>query len=222
MNAGDFHTQHVFGLWVAPDFNDPSRYSPYLMQGGIDLPDRDYYLSDKPEMAAIRAKYQAHLVAMLKLAGIADAEGRASRTIALERKIAQVHVSQEDSEDVHKANNPWAMDEFARRAPGLDWAAFFGAAGLKGQGRIIVWQPTAITGIRRARGAASRSTPGRSCSSPPCARARAAVPPGGVRRRGLRLLRQGALGDARESRAMEAGRERDQRRARRRGGPRST
>ncbi|HWF86337.1 MAG TPA: M13 family metallopeptidase, partial [Vicinamibacterales bacterium] len=59
---------------------------------------------------------------------------------------ATTHVSRADSEEVHKANNPWSRDDFHTKAPGLDWAAFFKAAGLDAQPQVIVWQPAAITG----------------------------------------------------------------------------
>ena len=46
LNNTNFHTANIFGLWVAPSFNDPDHYAPYLLQGGLELPNRDYYLSD--------------------------------------------------------------------------------------------------------------------------------------------------------------------------------
>jgi putative endopeptidase len=145
LNNTNFHTANLFGVWVAPGFNDPDHYTPYLMQGGDQLPSRDYYLTDSARMKGIREKYVAHVAAMLKLAGYADAEARAQRVMALETKIAQVQISLAASEDIKKANNVWQMGEFGTKAPGLDWAAYFGAAGLGQQASFIVWQPTAVT-----------------------------------------------------------------------------
>jgi putative endopeptidase len=147
LNATRFHTERLFGLWIAPDFNAPSQYMPYLLQGGLGLPDREYYLSDSARMADIRTKYQAHIAAVLKLAGLSDAEARAARILALELKMAQVHVSREDSEDVLKANNPWKTSELAKRAPGLDWSTYLRAAGLQNCKTLVVWHPKAITGL---------------------------------------------------------------------------
>ncbi len=146
LNSTNFHTDHIFGLWVSQSFTDPTRNVPYLLQGGLGMPDRDYYLASSDKMAAIRAKYKAHIAAVLKLAGIADAETKAERIFALEMKIAAAHTSRADSEEVHKANNPWTRAEFPSRAPGLDWAAYFGAAGLGNQQGFVVWQPGAISG----------------------------------------------------------------------------
>src|SRR5215469_11607228 len=145
LNNTNFHTPNIFGLWVAPGFNDPSHYAAYLLQGGLQLPNRDYYLSTSPRMLDIRNKYQAHIEAMLRLAGISDPGVRAARIFALEHAIAEKHISLADSEDIHKANNVWSVANFSTKAPGLDWAEFFGAAGLSKQTSFIVWQPTAFT-----------------------------------------------------------------------------
>ena len=144
LNNTDFHTHHLFGVWVAQDFNQPARNLPYLLQGGLGMPDRKYYLDESPRMAEIRAKYKTHIATLLKLAGISTA--KADGIFDLEAKIAKVHSSREDSEDVQKANNPWKREDFAAKAPGLDWGAFFKAAGLEGQSTLIVWQPSAIIG----------------------------------------------------------------------------
>src|SRR5271169_6508792 len=61
LNNTNFHTSNLFGMWVAPDFNDPERYTAYLLQGGLELPDREYYVADGDRMRDIRAKYQAHI-----------------------------------------------------------------------------------------------------------------------------------------------------------------
>ncbi|HEV7814380.1 MAG TPA: M13 family metallopeptidase, partial [Janthinobacterium sp.] len=67
----------------------------------------------------------------------------------LERKIAQVHASREDSADIGKANNVWSMADFARKAPGLDWSAFFRSAGLADQKTFGVWHPGALSGTAK-------------------------------------------------------------------------
>ncbi|AKJ03768.1 endothelin-converting enzyme [Archangium gephyra] len=149
LNTGDVDTDRLFGLWVTQDMNEPSRYAAYLLQGGLGLPDRDYYLVDNARFSEVRQKYQQHIAAMLGLAGIPDAEARARRIFELERELARVHWSQVDTQDVAKVNNPWPRSEFAKRAPGLDWDAYFEAAGLGKQQEFIIWQPSALTGISK-------------------------------------------------------------------------
>ncbi|WP_051978307.1 M13 family metallopeptidase [Edaphobacter aggregans] len=146
LNNTNFHTANIFGLWVAPGFNDPDHYAAYLLQGGIQLPNRDYYLTDSPHMKDIREKYQAHIAKIFELAGIPDGPDRAARVLALEHAIAENQLSLAESEDIHKANNVWTPADFSTKAPGLDWPEFFRAAGLDNQQSFIVWQPTAFTG----------------------------------------------------------------------------
>jgi endothelin-converting enzyme/putative endopeptidase len=146
LNNGIFHTPNLFGLWVAPGFHDPGHYTAYLMQGGLELPDREYYLSTTDAMRDIRAKYQHHVSAVLALAGFSETQDRALRIIALEQAFAATHVSLADSEDIAKADNTWKQSDFAVKAPGLDWPEFFRAAGLSKQATFIAWQPVAIAG----------------------------------------------------------------------------
>jgi putative endopeptidase len=103
----------------------------------------------------LRQQYQAHVAKVLGLAGIADADARAGRILALETAIAGVHASQEDTNDVKKGANYWSRADFTSKAPGLDWAAFFDGASLPAQEQFIVWQPKAITGISRLAGSAA-------------------------------------------------------------------
>jgi predicted metalloendopeptidase len=147
LNATNFHTSNLLGLWVAQDLDDPSRYSPFLLQGGLGMPDREYYLDGAEGMKAIRGQYQAHVAAMLKLAGIPEPEAKAARILDLETKIAKAHASHLETEDVLKGNNHWARKDFDAKAPGLDWNAYFMAAGLRRTPTFVVWQPGALIGI---------------------------------------------------------------------------
>ncbi|TLZ51087.1 MAG: M13 family metallopeptidase [Gammaproteobacteria bacterium] len=147
LNNTSLHTDNFLGLWVAQDLDDPSRYAPFLLQGGLGMPDRDYYLGESAKTAEVRSRYQAHIAAVLTLAHLPDTAGAAARIFELERRMAQVHSSRAESEEVLKGNNHWARQDFAQRAPGLDWQAFLGAAGLKAQNQFVVWQPGAVTGL---------------------------------------------------------------------------
>ncbi len=147
LNATDFYTDRLFGLWVSPDLDQPARNIAYLLQGGLGMPDRDNYLATDERSLALQAKYRAHVAAVLTLGGFPGAAERAGRIDALERKIAAVHVSRTDSLDVQKGHNRWRLDQFATLAPGLDWTAFFAAAGLAGQAELMVWHPSAVRGI---------------------------------------------------------------------------
>ncbi|HET9864271.1 MAG TPA: M13 family metallopeptidase [Steroidobacteraceae bacterium] len=147
LNNTHLDTDKLFGLWVAQDMDDPTRYMAFLLQGGLGMPVRDYYLSDSPAMTAIREKYPPHIAKVLSLAGIADADAKAARIFDLEKRMAQAHAPRVDTFDVQKANNHWSRKDFDTKAPGLDWQEYFAAAGLDGQEEFVVWQPTAVTGL---------------------------------------------------------------------------
>jgi putative endopeptidase len=144
MNATRYSTDNLFGLWVAADFKDPTRYNAFLLQGGLSLPNREYYITDNPRMVAIRQAFTAHVAKVLSLAGVADAEAKAARIVALETAIAKTHWSVTDTSDPSKGYNPWSRADFDAKAKGIDWSAYFGAAGLSTQKRFVAWQPSAI------------------------------------------------------------------------------
>jgi putative endopeptidase len=146
LNNTNFHTPNLFGLWVAPGFNDSEHYAAYLLQGGLQMPDREYYLSDSERMKMVRSGYVAHIATMLKLAGFTGEEARAGKIAELEHSIAARHLTLAENEDIHKANNTWTQADFESAAPGLDWAEYLRAAGLSKQSTFIVWQPGAVTG----------------------------------------------------------------------------
>ena len=149
INATNFHTNHLFGLFVTQGLTDPSQNIAYLLQGGVSMPSRDYYLSDDAAMKDTRAKYRTYVAALLKQAGDKNAEAEADTVLALETRIAQAQTSLVDSQDVHKANNLWSMADFAKKAPGLDWNAYFQAADLGNLKTVDVWQPEATTRLAK-------------------------------------------------------------------------
>jgi putative endopeptidase len=132
INATNFHTENLFGLFVTQGLEDRRTTMAYLLQGGLAMPSRDYYLSQDPQMVAFRSpSIRPMSASLLKLAGTPDADAQAKAIIALETKIAQAQESLVDSQDVHKANNVWSVSDFAQKAPGMNWTAYFKAAGLE-------------------------------------------------------------------------------------------
>lgn len=144
LNATNFWTENLFGIFVTQGLTTPGESLPYLMQGGIGMPEREYYLSSDPEMTALRGKYRAHVETVLKAAGRADARAAAERIMALETKIAAAHASREDSEDFSKGTTVWTRQELERNAPGIDWGALLGSAGLGGARKFEAYHSGAI------------------------------------------------------------------------------
>jgi predicted metalloendopeptidase len=144
LNATNFHTENLFGIFVTQGLTTPGEQLPYLMQGGIGLPEREYYLSGDAKMAELRTKYQAYVAQILKLAGHADPEGAAARIMDLETKIARAHDTRETSEDVTKATQVWTRADLEKKAPGLDWGALLNAAQLGGVQKFEAYHAGAI------------------------------------------------------------------------------
>jgi len=147
INATNFYTENLLGLWIAQDLDDPTHYSPFLLQGGLGMPDRSYYVDTSASMVAIRAKYQEHIAAMLALANVPGAGAKAAAIARLETRMAAAHASREESGNVTNGNNHWARADFGTKAPGLEWETYFAAAGLAGPATFVVWQPGAVTGL---------------------------------------------------------------------------
>jgi len=130
LNATNFSTQNLFGIFVSQGLATPGEQLPYLMQGGLGLPGRDYYLSGDADMAGIRDKYKAYVAQLLQLAGYADPPGSAQRIMDLETKIAKAHEPREQSEDFKNGAQVWTRAQLEQKAPGIDWGALLGAAQL--------------------------------------------------------------------------------------------
>jgi predicted metalloendopeptidase len=155
LNYTSVATDNILGLWVAQDLDNPARYLPFLLQGGLSMPDRDYYISNSESMRQIRQQFLEHIETVFKLANYPDAHSAAARVYALEMRLAAVHATREETVDVAKGNNHWQRADFDTRAPGMDWQQFFGAAGLGKQAEFIVWHPGAVKGIAALAGTAS-------------------------------------------------------------------
>jgi len=144
---GQYGVQAPVGGQVEQDLKNNSRYAVYVGQGGLGLPDRDYYLDDSnPKFVEARAKYRQHIATMLRLAGIADPEGKAQRIYDLEHKIALSHWTRVQQRQIDKLYNPMTHAEMATNMPGFAWHDFLVAAGLAGEPTIIVAHPSALKG----------------------------------------------------------------------------
>jgi predicted metalloendopeptidase len=144
LNWGIYRSSHLLGLSVEQSIHGEKNYVAFLLQGGLGLPDRDFYVSAEPRMAAVRARYQEYIGRMMTLAGFDRAEERARAVMALETSMAQGQATREASANDHNADSLWTRADLAREAPGMDWSAFLAAAGLARQEAFGVWQPGAM------------------------------------------------------------------------------
>ncbi len=137
-----------FGFYVGQDDKNPDVYAVNLMQGGLGMPDRDYYLSTDAKLIQTKAAYQAHLAKLLTLAGEKDGEARAAAVVAFETGLARAHWTRIDSRDADKTYNKMTLAQLRQSAPGFDFAAFLNAEKASAPS-LIVAQPTAIAGTAK-------------------------------------------------------------------------
>jgi putative endopeptidase len=137
---------HPFPSFIGLDDKVNTQYAYTLVQGGIGMPDRDYYLENDERMRGIRAKYLQHLTNVLTLAGEANAAARAKAILDFETNIAKVHWTQVDSRDATKTYNKLTLAELQSRAPGFDFRTLMTGLGVNSS-ELLVAQPSAITGI---------------------------------------------------------------------------
>ena len=132
------------------DFMDPNLNRVMAWQGGLGLPDRDYYLQlEEPRFAQARSAYLAYLQRLAELAGDRDPARSAQTVLALETRLAAVHVPLSEAREPSKMANPLTPAELQARAPGFDWPAFFAAAQLSATDKVNVTQlGTAIATAR--------------------------------------------------------------------------
>lgn len=140
--------QGLFGSYVGQDDKNPEVYALNLFQGGLGMPDRDYYLSKEAKLVEARTAYEKHLANVLTLAGEPNAAVRARAIVAFETKIAQAHWTRIESRDANKTYNMMTVADLARKAPGFDFKSFFAGIGAPVTS-VIVAQPSAVTGIAK-------------------------------------------------------------------------
>jgi len=132
----------LFGFYVQPDTADASVNALNLLQAGLGMPNRDYYLSDqfKPQ----REAYRAYIERTFRNIGRPNAAAAADRVMAFEMEVAKRHWPTADRRDVDKTTNPISSAKLATYAPGFQWASFFTGAKIAPQKRLNLNENTAI------------------------------------------------------------------------------
>jgi endothelin-converting enzyme/putative endopeptidase len=132
------------GIGIAADDADPTRYTVNAEQARLGLPTRDYYLLPDAKYVGIRKAYRDYVIAIQKLAGIADAEAKADRIIALETSLSKDQWTPERRRDPQATYNPMTRDQLTTLAPQFDWTATLDHVGLGKMPTVIVREPSAV------------------------------------------------------------------------------
>ncbi len=161
--AGKLHVRGVpavFGSAVVPDFKNPDLNIAYLTQGGLGLPDRDYYLKEDDKSKQIRADYLAHVAKMFQLLGEKDdqAKKHAADLFALETDLAKASRPRVELRDPNKTYNKLDIGGLEKLTPGLDWNAYLVATGYPGVKDINVAVPEFFQAMEKVVGTATPET----------------------------------------------------------------
>lgn len=133
---------------VWPDSKNSTQYAFWVMQSGLGLPDRDYFLSDEARLAEFRTKYREHIEKMLRLLGNAAPGKEADKIIALETALAKLQWTRVANRDPQKTYNPKTLAQLAKEAPAIDWNGYFTEAGLTSPlPMLVVRQPDYLQGL---------------------------------------------------------------------------
>ena len=132
----------LFSYGIEVDLKDPTKYAFYLRQGGLGLPDRDYYL--KPEFEKQKAAYQTYVTTLLKLVAWPEAEARAKDLVDFETKIAEASWTKVEQRNLDAIYNPMTVDELAKFAPGFNWKGFLGTAKMDNLTRVVIAEKSAF------------------------------------------------------------------------------
>ncbi|HMI75047.1 MAG TPA: M13 family metallopeptidase [Steroidobacteraceae bacterium] len=137
-----------YGLFVNLDARNSTQYAVSLFQGGLGLPDRDYYLKDDAKLKQARVGYLAHIEKMLSMAGESKAAELAAAILNLETALAKLQWTRVEDRDPIKTYNKTAITELPALMPGYDWQRYVRSAGIDGKvDSVIIRQPSYFTGL---------------------------------------------------------------------------
>src|SRR4051812_18490536 len=147
MGRPDLNLKAPLGVGITTDQKNPDRYIVVIVQSGLSLPDRDYYLKDDPVFVNLRAKYAAHVERMLALAGEKNAVAEAASILDIETRIAKVHWPVAKRRERDLTYNLRSRAELDQLSPRFPWQPLLTAQGLGGQSEFIVRELDAVQAL---------------------------------------------------------------------------
>ncbi len=131
----------LFGFYVFRDLKKSDEYICYFSQGGLGLPDRDYYLKDDEKNVKIREQYLAHISKMLQMMGRTNTDAQAKKILSLETELAKVAMSRVDLRDEQKTYNRFDFAKLTALTPSINWTLYLNAVGAGTKYPFSVGQP---------------------------------------------------------------------------------
>lgn len=122
------------------DLKDPTRYMMLVWQGGLGLPDREYYFDESERGLEIRARYVEHIEKMFELAGLGGGKDAAQIIMALESRIAEQHMRKEETRNWAENYNKVTREALRELMPEFAWSEYLDAAGIGGIDSLVLFQ----------------------------------------------------------------------------------
>ncbi len=144
--ANALGSQSPIGFFVDQDDKDSTRYLPAIVQSGTTLPDRDYYLKDDEKFVAAREALKKYIAQVFDLLD-RPAEGVPAALLQLETHLAEVQWERTELRDANKRYNLFTLADWSQKTPGIDWQAYFQAAGVGEIAELNVMTPSYFEGL---------------------------------------------------------------------------
>ncbi|MBB6612725.1 M13 family metallopeptidase [Pontibacter sp. Tf4] len=137
----------MFGFYVGQDRKNVENMVPQLSQGGTTLPDRDYYLKDDARSTKIQEAYKNYVTTLFTLTGVdnATAQKNAETIFNLEKKMAAAQMARVEMRDPYKTYNKFAVADFSKTTPNMDWKMLLSKMKVTGQDTVLVNSPKFFT-----------------------------------------------------------------------------
>jgi len=139
----------MFNFWVSRDDKISSKYAVFVSQGGLGLPERDYYFNMDERTKNIREKYKEHVAKVFELSGESheDALKKSGLIFGIEKELAGVCRKMEDLRDPYKNYNKMSLDAFSKMCPSIDWNEMFANLKVQHVDTVIIGQPEFVQAL---------------------------------------------------------------------------
>src|SRR5262249_49572187 len=144
MGRPDLPLESPIGMGVSLDQKNPDRYVVVVVQSGLGLPEREFYLKKEQQFEEIRSKYEAHIAKVLGMVGDKKAAANAKTIVALETQIVEKHWPIAERREREKTYNPRTIAQLQNEASDFPWKVYLDAQGYGDQTSVIVHENTAM------------------------------------------------------------------------------
>jgi len=139
----------MFSLYIAQDDKNSTKYQVYIAQGGLSLPDRNFYFDTDAKAKTIREKFVVHVGNMFKIMGYEPSKAKlaAAKLMEMETAIAKTSRKREDTRDPLNNYHKMTVAALAAMTPNLNWGTFMNGVGLTKVDSVVVGQPEFLTAL---------------------------------------------------------------------------